>query len=79
MDRSHMRLYFDLKDHEYTLPDVHGVEVSDVAEARQVAMSMIRTLRHEDPSHAQDWSGWKISAVDPAGFVVFMLDLDRIA
>jgi len=67
MGQSHTRLYFDLRDHQYTLPDLDGVEVSDVDEAQRVALSMIRKLHREDPSAAQDWSGWKVSAVDPAG------------
>ena len=79
MGQSPMRLYFDLKDSQYSLPDMNGVEVSDVDEARQVALEMIRKLRREDPAHAQGWSGWTISAVDPAGAVVFTLDLDRVA
>jgi hypothetical protein len=74
-----MRLYFDLRDSEHTLPDVYGVEVSDLDEARRVALEMIRKLRDENPSVTQDWSGWTISAVDPAGAVVFTLDLDRVA
>jgi hypothetical protein len=74
-----MRLYFDLRDKQYTLPDVYGVEVADLDEARRVALAMIRTLRAEDPAAAQDWSGWQISVVDEAGAVVFTLDLDRLA
>ena len=74
-----MRLYFDLRDHQYTLPDVYGVEVTDVAEAWRVALAMIGKLNQENPSGAQDWSGWMISAVDPAGAVVFTLYLDRVA
>ena len=58
---------------------MHGVEVSDVDEARQVALEMIRKLRQENPPVAQDWSGWTISAVDPAGSIVFTLDLDSTA
>ena len=50
-----MRLYFDLRDSGHMLPDVHGVEVSAGDEARQVALGMIRKLRQEDPSAAQDW------------------------
>ena len=72
------RLYFDLRDSEHMMPDVHGVEVSDVDEARQVALAMARKLRQENPSAAQDWSGWKVSAVDPTGAVVFTLDLDIV-
>jgi len=73
-----MRLYFDLQDAEHTLPDVDGVEVSDLDQARQLALGMIRKLRQEDPSAAQDWPGWTISAVDPAGAVVFTLNLDSV-
>ena len=74
-----MRLYFDLRNHRYTLPDVYGVEVADLDEARRVALEMIRTLRAEDPAAAQDWSGWQISVVDETGAVVFTLDLDNLA
>ena len=74
-----MHLYFDLRNHQYTLPDVYGVEVAGLGEAQQVALEMIRTLRAEDPAAAQDWSGWQISVVDETGAVVFTLDLDRVA
>jgi hypothetical protein len=74
-----MRLYFDLTNHEYTLPDVYGIEVSDVDEARRVALDLIRKLREEDPSTADDWSGWRLSAVDPVGAVVLTLDLHSLA
>ncbi len=73
-----MRLYFHLRTHQYTLPDVYGVEVSDVDEAWRVALEMIRTLRQEDPSAAQNWSGWKVSVVDAAGTVAFAIDLDSV-
>src|SRR3712207_5848023 len=71
MDRSVMRLYFDLRNSEYTVPDVRGVEVPDLTEAGRVALKMIGTLREEDPSAAQDWSGWTLQAVDAAGSTVF--------
>ena len=73
-----MRLYFDLRDKKYTLPDVHGVEVSDLYQARRVALTMLQKLRRKDPSVAQDWSGWSLSVVDPTGAVVFSIDLDRV-
>jgi hypothetical protein len=73
-----MRLYFDLRNHQYTLPDVYGVEVSDVHEARRAALEMIRALRDEDPAVAQNWSGWKVSVVDAAGTVAFAIDLDSV-
>ena len=72
------RLYFDLRGHQRMLPDVHGVEVADLDEARQVALRMIRKLRQDSPTAALDWSGWTISAVDPAGAVVFTINLDSV-
>jgi len=71
-----MRLYFDLRDKKYTLPDVHGVEVSDLDQARRVALTMLQKLRRKDPSVAQDWSGWRIDVVDAAGAVVLSIQLD---
>ena len=73
-----MRLHFDLRDKQYTLPDVHGVEVSGLDQARRVTLEMLQKLRREDPSVAQDWSGWTLSVVDPAGVVLFSIDLDRV-
>jgi len=73
-----MRLYFDPRNDQYVLPDVCGVEVSDMAEAWRVALEMIRKLRQEDPSAAQDWSGWTLHAVDSAGSVVFSIYLDSV-
>jgi len=73
-----MRLYFDLRDQQHTLPDVYGVEVSDMAEAWRVALEMIRKLRQEDLSTAQDWLDWTLSAVDPAGVTVFTINLAAV-
>ena len=73
-----MRLYFDLRDHQYTLPDVYGVEVAELEDAGRVALDMVRKLRQKNPSAAQDWSGWTISAVDPTGAVVFTVNLDSV-
>ena len=71
-----MRLYFDLTDKQHTLPDVEGIEVSDIAQARSVALEMIRKIRQQDASAAQDWSGWTLNVVDAAGVIVFSIDLD---
>ena len=71
-----MRLYFDLNDKQHTLPDVEGVEVSDITQARRVALEMIRKIQQQDRSAAQDWSGWTLNVVDAAGVIVFSIDLD---
>ena len=71
-----MRLYFDLKDKQHTLPDVEGIEVSDIAQARLVALEMVRKFRQQNGSAAQEWSGWTLNVVDAAGVIVFSIDLD---
>ena len=73
-----MRLYFDLTNSEQTIPDVHGIEVAGVEQARRAALEMIQQLRDDDPAMAQDWSGWTLRAVDAAGEVVFAIALDGI-
>jgi hypothetical protein len=72
------RLYFDLGDSEYSVPDVNGIEVSDLEEARRAALETIHRLRQEHPSVAQDWSGWTLRVVDTSGSVVFSIPLDSI-
>jgi hypothetical protein len=52
--------------------------VSDMAEAWRVALEMIRKLRQEDLSTAQDWLDWTLSAVDPAGVAVFTINLAAV-
>ena len=75
---SGMRLYFDLRSDRDTLPDLAGVEVADLAQARRVAMEMIQELRQEEPSVTQEWSGWTLHVTDTAGRVLFTLDLDSL-
>jgi hypothetical protein len=72
-----MRLYFDLRDKEKTLPDLDGVEVADIIQARRVALEMVRKIHQEDASVAQDWSGWTLDIVDAAGVVLFSIDLEK--
>jgi len=73
-----MRLYFDLRSHQHTRPDYQGAEVSDLAEARRVAVATIQELWQEDPSFVQEWSGWTLNVTDTAGRVLFSIDLDRV-
>jgi hypothetical protein len=73
-----MRLYFHLRDKHRSIPDSEGVEVPDVAQARAAGLEMLRELREEDPSTAQEWSGWRLEATDAAGVVVFRIDLDSL-
>jgi hypothetical protein len=73
---SGMRLYFHLRDKQHSLPDVEGVEVADVAQARTAALNMLQELRQENASVTRDWSGWTLDMADGAGVVLFSIDLD---
>ena len=73
-----MRVYLDLQGPQHTLPDVHGVEVPDLHQARRVAFELIQQLREEDPSLAQDWSGWRLNVVDAAGVILFAVNLGAV-
>jgi hypothetical protein len=70
-----MRVYFHLKGGAETIPDLNGVEVSDLEEARVQASRTIEELRQEDPLAAEDWSGWRLEATDGRGRALFSLDL----
>jgi hypothetical protein len=71
-------LYFDIRDERYTRRDLHGVAVSDMAEAWRTASEMILKLRQVDPPVAQGWIGWTLTVVDPAGAVVFTTNLAAV-
>ena len=72
---SGMRLYFHLRAPHDSIPDLEGVEVDDVEQAKAAALEMLAELRQENPSAARDWSGWTLDATDAACRVLFSLDL----
>jgi hypothetical protein len=71
-----VRLYFHLKDAHEMIPDLEGVEVVGVREARIQAIRAIQELRQNDASATRDWSGWTLVVADASGALVFSLDLD---
>ena len=73
-----MRLYFHLRDKHHSIPDSDGVEVPDIDHARAASLEMLRELREENPSTAEEWSGWRLEATDATGVVVFRIDFDSI-
>jgi hypothetical protein len=74
-----MRVYFHLRTEHSSIPDVQGVEVTDLEQARADALELLCDFRQEDGCAVGDLSGWTLEATDAAGRVVFWLDLDSIA
>ena len=72
-----MRLYFHLIDNHDSLPDLEGVEATDLAQAKTAAVDLLRELQQEDASVARDWSGWRLDIADATGAVLGSIDLDR--
>ncbi len=72
-----VRLYFHLADSYEVIPDLEGVEVSDLQEARAQAARAIEELRRENRSAVRDWLGWTLIAADESGKTLFSLDLEK--
>jgi hypothetical protein len=69
------RLYFNLVSAHDALPDREGVEVVDVRQAKEAAVTLVDELRQEDASTAQEWSGWTLNVTDSVGSVLFSIPL----
>jgi len=65
-----MRCYFNLvSDHDVILDDT-GIEVPDLQTAKTEAAKAIRELRQELSGARDDWVGWRLEIVCPAGGVL---------
>jgi hypothetical protein len=74
-----MRAYFHLRAKHGSIPDLEGVEVTDLEQARAAALELLFDLWQEDAYAVRDLSGWSLEAADAHGRVLFSLDFDRIA
>jgi hypothetical protein len=74
-----MRVYFHLRTEHSSIPDVQGVEVTDLEQARADAFELLCELHQQDACAGVDSSGWTLEAADRTGRVVFSLNLNRIA
>ena len=68
-----MRCHFHLVSYMGGVPDEFGIEVPNPLQAYTDAEAAIRELRCEDQD--ADWTGWRLEATDPAGLVMFAIDL----
>ncbi len=72
-----MRCYFHLvSDHE-EIVDSTGIEVHDLDSAKAQALIAINELRQEVGDEAEDWSGWRLHIVCPAGTLLHSMPLIR--
>ena len=70
-----MRCYFHLEDGNSMIPDADGIEVADLADARNQATRAVLDVLGEEPE-TEGWSSWRLRVVDGAGKLLFLLPLD---
>ena len=66
-----MKYFIHLKNHTEQILDTVGREVRN---PKQAYAQAIRKLLDER-EHAAQWNGWRLAVTDPAGAVVFSIDL----
>ncbi len=70
-----MRCYFHLVNCHETIPDDTGIEVSDLEGMHYHALQAIRELRQEVKHANEEWQGWRLNVVCPAGSLLLSLPL----
>ena len=56
--------------------DEEGIEASNIQATVVSAMEAVEELRAQDPSHSDEWQGWRLEIVDTSGRAVQMIPLD---
>ena len=73
------RYYFNLTNGETMIRDEAGIVASSVQAAVVSAMEAVEELRAQDPSHADEWQGWRLEIVDASGQAVQAVPLDALS
>jgi hypothetical protein len=71
-----MRCYFHLVNSHEAIPDDTGIEVADLATARDFALQAIDEIREEAIQAGASWQGWRLDVVDPSGSVLLSIPLE---
>lgn len=73
-----MRLYFNLANSTDSIPDLHGIDVLDLQEARREAQRTLVQLLQQQSVLFDEIRGWRLEATDAAGGILFTIPLDRL-
>jgi hypothetical protein len=71
-----MRCYFHLVNGEEIILDNTGIEVSNLATAKEMALQAIRDIRTEAIQLGASWQGWRLDIVDLTGCTLLSITLD---
>jgi hypothetical protein len=77
VQRLSMRCYFHLVNGAESIPDDTGITVPDVATAQREALRAIQEMRDEVGAASEEWQGWRLNVVCPAGSILLSISLDQ--
>jgi hypothetical protein len=73
------RYWFNLTNGDAMIRDEDGIEASSILAAVISALEAVEELRALDPSHSDEWRGWRLEIVDAAGQAVQAIPLDVLS
>jgi hypothetical protein len=73
-----MRCYFHLVNSHEHIADDTGVEILDLAAARDFALQAIDEIREEAIQIGASWQDWRLDVADPSGKVLLSIPLEPI-
>ena len=73
-----MRCFFNVVGSTRTVVDHVGVEVVDLNEAGQQALTVAEELRREEPDIVYGWNDWHLEIVDDRGNLLLIVDLGGV-
>jgi hypothetical protein len=73
------RYYFNLTDGATMIRDEEGILACSLQAAVVSAMEAVEELRAQDPSHADEWQGWRLEIVNASGQAVQAIPLDALS
>ncbi len=73
------RYYFNLTDGATMIRDEEGILACSLQAAVVSAMEAVEELRAQDPSHADEWRGWRLEIVDASRQAVQTIPLDALS
>jgi hypothetical protein len=71
-----MRCYFHLVNGHESIPDDVGIEVSDLATAKAMALHAIEDIRTEALDLGASWQGWRLDIVAASGQALASITLE---
>ena len=71
-----MRCYFHLVNSHEIIPDDEGIDVPDLEAMQCLALQTIHEIRNAGNHADEDWRGWRLDVVCPAGSVLLSISLD---